>query len=318
MPAGRCRILATVVILSAATAGCASDHRANPNAPDRLGGAPPAAVTVTGTVTATNGGQALPGLAVDLAGQTRVTDAVGWFSYQVVPGTSARLALSGGSIVPRSVWVAVGPTRHIAVDAIGTAGFDLNFYRQLVRNGLEATTLEPLRRWTMNPSLLLQTSTLVDAGTLDMVERTVRDAVRQWTNGRYAVATVERGPTTRENQAGWLTVRWSAVSDGRCGFATVGLEGGWIELHPTLPSCGCGGYAIRPTVVRHEVGHAMGFQHTDSPSDVMVASASVCDKPIAPRELAAAAIAYTRPVGNTDPDSDPLGAVTLAPTGVVP
>jgi hypothetical protein len=34
------------------------------------------------------------------------------------------------------------------------------------------------------------------------------------------------------------------------------------------------------------------------------------------RELAAAVIAYARPVGNTDPDIDPSGAVTLAPLAV--
>ena len=56
----------------------------------------------------------------------------------------------------------------------------------------------------------------------------------------------------------------------------------------------------------------MGFFHTDSRSDVMFKSAVVCDGSISGRELAAAAIAYARPVGNTDPDSDPSGAVTLA------
>ena len=66
----------------------------------------------------------------------------------------------------------------VAIDAIGVAGFDLNFYRQLVRDTSDAPEkLEPLRRWTCNPHVFLQTTALVDARTLDMVERTIRDAV---------------------------------------------------------------------------------------------------------------------------------------------
>jgi hypothetical protein len=42
----------------------------------------------------------------------------------------------------------------------------------------------------------------------------------------------------------------------------------------------------------------------------------VCDKPISARELYHARIAYSRPVGNVDPDTDPVGTVTLAPLRV--
>ncbi len=61
----------------------------------------------------------------------------------------------------------------------------------------------------------------------------------------------------------------------------------------------------------------MGFWHTDGPNDVMWGG--VWTHPAltpSPRELAAAAGVYSRPVGNLDPDSDPNGAVKLAAIAV--
>jgi|RhiMetdeSRZDD1v2_1073273.scaffolds.fasta_scaffold19018_6 hypothetical protein len=46
------------------------------------------------------------------------------------------------------------------------------------------------------------------------------------------------------------------------------------------------------------------------------ASGSNDQQPFA-RERAHAAIAYARPVGNTDPDTDPSGAFSIAPTRVI-
>jgi len=63
----------------------------------------------------------------------------------------------------------------------------------------------------------------------------------------------------------------------------------------------------------------MGYWHTSAPTDVMSATtwASIDQQP-SPRELAAAANAYRREVGNTDPDSDPTSSMALAPLRAVP
>jgi hypothetical protein len=117
-----------------------------------------------------------------------------------------------------------------------------------------------------------------------------------------------------------LTVVWpgEVAADRVCGRADVGRPGGTLQLWvPTAAACGCNGTtAIRPRMIRHELGHAMGFWHTDNAADIMTAASGVCDAMPSARELQAAAIAYARPVGNTDPDVDPAGAVTLAPMSV--
>jgi hypothetical protein len=280
--------------------------------------------TLSGRVTATNGGQPLPGVLVDVGSQTTGTNASGSFTLSDVANGSRRLLLTGSTIVPRSLMVAVGSASDLALDAISLDGFDLGFYRQFVRNGFESpNALEPLRRWTMNPSVYLKT--VDEAGvpihppTLDMVEKTVLEIVPIWTGNRYAVATIARGTGTRVGMAGWITIGWSAtvVNPNRCGRAAV--IGGYVELEAHNPRCSVGPWITSASLVRHEIGHAMGYWHTDAPSDVMSAKTWINNDQLpSARERAHAAIAYARPLGNIDPDTDPSGGVTLAPSRVIP
>jgi hypothetical protein len=58
----------------------------------------------------------------------------------------------------------------------------------------------------------------------------------------------------------------------------------------------------------------LGFFHTDSKSDLMWGGTwSDPNQQPSGRELYHAAIAYRRPVSNTDPDSDPSSLVNLTP-----
>ena len=324
----RCGLAAAVVVLSVSI-GCGSESPTapGPSLPPTPG---PSQVTITGRVTATNGGQPLADLTVDFSGTPAgTTDRDGVFRWTTPPAGVRILNLTGSRVVPRSVAVDAGRTRDVALDAIASSGeFDLGFYSQLVRNGFEApAALQPLRRWTRNVSFYLrtvdETGAPVDARTLANTERTLLESVPAWTGGNLT-ATVIRGTESRVGQSGWITVRWPAIvpvdSLTYCGLAQIAVDGGWIDLQrDTQRRCGCNGVAdVRPRTVRHEVGHAMGFRHTDGSQDLMHTPAAGCDASLSPREAFHAAIAYQRPVGNTDPDTDPAGIVTLAPLRAIP
>jgi hypothetical protein len=289
----------------------------------------PTTVTVTGHVMSTNVGQPLGGVSASLAGTTTITDISGVFRSTFLPMSSLRLALVGASIVPRSLLLETTSTRDVTVDAIALGGdFDLSFYRSLVRNTFDAPSgSEPLRRWTRTPSFYLKTvdeaGEAIHGPTLNLIESVAKEAVPIWTSGTLGTPIIERGTGTREGQPGWITIKFPAgLATTYCGRATVGQEGGWIELSyhvpPTAPIiCRVPGAVIAPTVIRHEVGHSLGFFHTGGANDLMKGGNwSNLDQQPSLRELVHAAIAYRRPVGNVEPDSDPAGTLNLAPMTV--
>jgi hypothetical protein len=296
-----------------------------PTAPSRT---PPAATptpapapTVSGIVTATNGGQPLPDITVTLSGLATRTDTAGAFVFQFTsPPTATTVELSGASILARTTAL------KSTLDAFHPdASFDLAFYRQFARNGFEQpTVLEPIRRWTRAPMLYLKTvdeaGRSIDAVTLNTVADAMADVAGTWSGDHFGLAGIERGTGTREGVSGWITVKWSnpATALSACGRAPVGADGGWIELN-YLGLCSCHGSRIYSRLARHELGHAFGYWHTDSPNDVMYGQSPIsCDGQPSAREQQHARAVYSRPVGNTDPDTDPTStAFGVAPMRIV-
>jgi hypothetical protein len=178
------------------------------------------------------------------------------------------------------------PTALRTVDASMSVRFEPAFYRAFVQNAFEAPErLEPIRLLRGGLRVYVQTHDndghAIDAATLDVTERTLIDAARIWSGETFGVIGITRGQGSRETVPGWLTVKWSGDPPaGSCGRSTVGIDGGFIELNVS-GACSCGETTrVYPRLIRHELGHAMGYYHTDLHTDVMYGqpiTSSGCD-----------------------------------------
>lgn len=186
--------------------------------------------------------------------------------------------------------------------------FSQIFWNEFVHDSLESSAPQPLRRKTSAPSLYLRTldeaGVAMDAVTLDTVQGALQDVAATWMGGQFGFVTVQRGTSSMIGVPGWITVRWAAAAstDNLCGRTAV--NGDAIELDYRTPGCDCGGASrIYPRVARHELGHALGYYHTDSASDVMYGGTvdrAACNLTPSPREVYHATVAYSSPIGTLD------------------
>lgn len=205
---------------------------------------------------------------------------------------------------PTTPPVVVPPVVPPVVQTIGvspcptaTPGVDFGFYQEIGCNAF-ALPIQPDSRWNVAPKIYLRTideaGAPIDTVTLDTVQNAMTATAGAWTAGKFGL-TVERGTASREGQSGWVTVKWPATADAApaCGRGEVAVDGGWIELNYKVTTCGCDGSAIRPRTARHELGHALGYWHTDSPGDLMSGQqVTGCDASLSARELQAVAYKY--------------------------
>lgn len=226
-------------------------------------------------------------------------------STRTVSGTRATVSAPG--YVTREL--AASATQ---IDLIPLAGFDLSFYRQLVRGAMDGE-LYPTQTWTVNPSFYMEAEGvkgLPRQVTIDL-ERVARRLVPLLTGGRLQVARWETGPEPRPERIGWIVIE-RRDEPGVCGRAGVGWTAGHIWLDANHQGCS---YAA---VFAHELGHALGFFHVSTQGSMMYPqqrNSNMADAP-AEKERAHMTIAYKRPVGSRDIDQDPALS-SLAPARII-
>ena len=293
----RCLWFGVVGLLAACGGGGGARTPSSPTAPTPAAPAVPTVTVIRGTII-----EALNG------------SPVGTFTSETTT-FPAKVIVSAPGYVTRETYVS---TATPTVDLIREdSGFSLDVYRQLVRNTYDApNTMEPLRRQFQSPRIYLRT---IDQAGQPMSQAALDgaasvftdDIIRAWSGDRLGIAGIERGTDTREGQAGWITVKWlNPVQPDLCARAAV--AGTWIEINYLNGPCTCND-RIRPRTIKHELGHVMGFWHTDSTNDLLSGrGVGGCDANPSARERYHAAIAYTRPVGNRDVDVD-ISTVRLQP-----
>lgn len=326
---------ALALLMAALAAACSSSSGTDsPTTPSPTGPSPtePSPVptptgpaTVTGRVTSIHDGTPLSGLQVASGDTSVTTGADGMFTLQLSSSGLRRFDITGSDILARTFYSSETTVSTTVIRLAPETPFDPAYYRQLLRDGLEHPgALRELRRWTVPVNLYVRT---VDEANQPMppaqvafARQIIAETIPVWTDGRVTVASIEQGPETRLGLLGWITVIWpNPIDQGVCGRSTIGGNRSFIALNYLVPGCNCGS-AMRPSTIRHETGHAMGFWHTDRSDDLMSASGtSQCDLMPTARERFAAAIAYQRPFGNADPDADPpTPLAAIAPALAIP
>jgi hypothetical protein len=305
--------------LSACGGGSAPAPSPSPTAPT-----PPAPPTPTwsasGQLVDTVTRQPLAGVRIaptwDLAAVTTGGD--GSFTISATsnpPSTPYRVSVSGSNVVSRDLWITwqSGARTGVAIEAIrDVAPFSMEVYRNFVRGTFDQPNAPfAVLRWMESPRFYVKTidqnGRAVEPEVLQVVRDAIGRAVPAFTGGRLSVAALETGTETRAEAPGWIIVNIRRDPNERsvCGFANIGANPGSITLNNDV--CSCGSNKIPGALVLHEVGHALGFFHVPDRNSVMYPflPGNCPAGQLSAAEQYHAAIAYSRPRGNVDPDNDP-------------
>jgi Matrixin len=327
---GRVRAFGTALLLGLIVSSCGGGGRSTAPTPQPP---PPPRTTPTNTwsaagqVVALRTSQGVGGATLTPAWSLPAVTADEQGNYELgdvanPPSTPYPVTVAAAGMISHDVWItwARGPRTGVTLDMIRNAPpFSLDFYRQFVRDTYDQSVGSPwpVLRWTSAPSFYVRTvdqnGRSVEPEVLAVTLDALRRAVPAFTAGHYSAAAIETGGDVRPGAPGWINVDFKrqSGSDVPCGTSFVGRNPGTITLYEDI--CSCGSVKVPGAVTMHEVGHAMGFFHVGDKNSLMYPFASgACPAGVlSAAELYHAAVAYSRPRGNSDPDHDPASGASL-------
>lgn len=248
------------------------------------------------------------GAAITVDGAVATSGMDGAFTLQGpgVPISKAITVEASGFVTRRTFLAVSGARTGVPVDLISLGSpFSLTFYRQLVRGAADnGAPLLQIFRWERPPSFFIRTSngsSEMPPAVIAELAALIPSIVEQVTGGRLTVPRVETGSESRPITPGWINVEYTTAISS-CGLGTVG--GGLAQINP---NCSC-----LSSVGVHEITHVLGFWHHSQPGGLMSRVAPTrCSTALSDLEAYHTKVAYSRPRGNTDPDTDPVGSVPL-------
>jgi hypothetical protein len=244
------------------------------------------------------------------AGSVR-TDPSGSFQ---LPATTAVIPVTvsaSGHVTRRSFFgtSASSPT----LDVIETASlWNLDFYRELARDGAGGGSLEPLNPWTVEPRFYIDrrpetgSGREIPEGSVGAVASAILAVLPLLTNGRWSGSQVENGSAPPPDLTpGAVVVRWDPVEIARTAGAASGITRGVggnasVVILRSIEETG---------VIYHELGHVLGLYHPlggHRPSH-MLGSGTAAPPFFTEWDVFHSRVLYARPPGNTDVYNDPSG-----------
>ena len=334
------------LVLAFLGAGCGNGDIRSPTAPDPattsvavaqgldIVGAPPDGLLIGSKVWLQAHGTYSDG--------TRRIEAAAWTSSdRGVASVDTEGAVRAHAAGVSTITATVGDRRATVTVEVRPPGHDETFWREFAFNDYECRTpaacqdtgwkypeLEERVLWrlpTPSPDFFLLADSL-DPALVDRIRETIHRAVPQLTGVPY-VGRIDAGPLDALKQK--LGVEMITVEGIRAGRSAVAPACREVNLGSAVGRAYIGSLQgcivldmhrrsiLTPSLIMHEIGHALGFYHTPNNADVMHPGFGRRPARFSPLEQHHGRFAYTQPRGATYAEIA-LGAFGLRPLRRVP